>query len=377
MKQSDSIDMEGRVFKVKDVAEAIESWAPLCYQDSYDNSGLQVGDPQDQVDGILVALDLTMDVLQEAELKGCNVIVTHHPLLFHTPRTFTGRTLVERMTMRAIRSGISVYSAHTSLDNAPLGVSHEMALRIGLKDIRPLKPLADSLLKLTVQVPEADLEPVRKALLETGCGRLGQYGDCASWTPSRTVFRPLEGSVPYLGKAGELTGTDEARLEVCVPVHLRYKAEQALLKAHPYQQPAYGFQKLDGPLSDWGSGVLGDLEIPLEREAFLDRVSDAFPGTRLAYSADFSGSIRTVALCGGAGAFLASSALKAGAQAFLTGEISYHQYFTDSDQMMLVSMGHYQSEQFTVDLLMRILDGALDGMRVEKSAMGHNPVAYH
>lgn len=369
-------NVEGHAFRVLDVAEAIERWAPLCYQDSYDNSGLQVGDPRDQVRGVLVALDLTMDVLLEAERKGCNLIVTHHPLLFHTPRTFTGRTLVERMTMRAIRSGISVYSAHTSLDNAPLGVSHEMASRIGLRDLRPLQPLADGLLELTVQVPVADLDRVRQALLEAGCGRLGQYGDCASWMPSQTVFRPLKGAVPHLGKQDELTHVEEARLVVCVPAHLRHKAEEALLESHPYEQPAYGFKKLDGPLSDWGSGVVGRLERPMERDRFLDLVRSAFGDARLAYSADFKGTVETVALCGGAGAFLAPSALKAGAQAFLTGEISYHQFFTDSDRLLLVSMGHYESEQFTVDLLERIICGALDGIRVGKSETGHNPVAY-
>lgn len=362
--------------KASEVFQLMEQVAPLAYQDGFDNAGLQVGYRDREVTGVMVSLDLMPCVLEEARREGCNVILTHHPLLFRTPKTLTGRTETERMVMRALEWGISVYSAHTNLDNAPMGVNHEMASRLGLVNTRILQPRNDALWKFCAFLPSSCVDAVRKALSEAGCGSLGGYQGCCYLSDVSECYIPGEDSNPAVGEPLRESRNPSVRLEMIVPGHLRSEAERILRSQHPYEVPAYDFIKVEGPDADYGSGMIGDLKEEMSQEDFLALVKEVFHVSRLAHSPLYSSKVRRVALCGGAGSFLIPEAIRQKADVFLTGEISYHEFFDRKGRILLAAAGHYETEQFTQDLIERILKERFPDLKVQRSLSAYNPVSY-
>ncbi len=361
--------------KIKEVVSALEKFAPLPLQDDFDNAGLQVGLTDAEVTGALLCVDVTEAVMEEAIGLGCNLIVAHHPLLFKSLKSITGKTYVERCVLKAVKNDITVYAAHTNLDNAMNGVNFKIAEKIGMKNVRVLEPKENTLLKLVAFVPAAQADEVRRALFDAGCGNIGNYDSCSYNVNGEGTFRAAEGAHPFCGKIGELHREAEVRIETVLPYFLRSKAEKALLEIHPYEEPVYDFYALQNEWPQTGSGIIGDLDVPMNENDFLRDIKKKFEAGCVKHSRLNGRLIRRVALCGGAGAFLLPKAVGK-ADAFLTGEIRYHDYFFYENDMLVTEIGHYESEQYTKEIFQSIIRDLFPSVEVYISRINTNPIKY-
>ncbi|RPD44632.1 Nif3-like dinuclear metal center hexameric protein [Hymenobacter sediminis] len=339
---------------VQDLARVLERAAPLAYQESYDNAGLQCGDPQMEVRGVLIALDCTPAVVDEALRRGCNVVVAHHPLIFKPLKRLTGANEVEQTLLKAIRHDVALYAAHTNLDNVRHGVNRKLAEKLGLTNLRILDPKPGLLAKLITYVPLTHTEAVLQALYQAGAGQVGDYSECSFRTEGTGTFTPGAGTDPFLGRRGEAEVVREERVEVLLPLHLQQTALRALRQAHPYEEVAYEIVKLENTNQDVGSGMVGELPEPLSPQQFRQRLKQAL-GVPVVKHTEFEQPIRKVALCGGAGSFLISKARAAGADAYVTGDLKYHEYFAAEGRLLLCDVGHFESEQFTGEIFRDLL----------------------
>ncbi|WP_400190758.1 Nif3-like dinuclear metal center hexameric protein [Hymenobacter sp. B81] len=336
------------------LARALEEWAPLPYQESYDNAGLQCGDPTMLVQGVLIALDCTPAVIDEAVRRGCNVVVVHHPVIFQPLKRLTGATEVERTIMRALRYEVAVYAAHTNLDNVRHGVSRHLAEKLGLSQLRVLDPKPGLLGKLITYVPPAHAEAVLQALYAAGAGQVGDYHDCSFRLAGTGTFTPGPGTSPAIGRPNQPETVAEQRVEVLLPLHRQAAALRALRQAHPYEEVAYELIKLENQHQEVGSGMIGELAEALPVAEFLARLRQRL-GVPVVKHTAFAGPIRKVAVCGGAGSFLTRKAVAAGADAYVTGDIKYHEFFAPEGRLLLCDVGHYESEQYTGELFQALL----------------------
>ena len=261
---------------IKEIVHALDRFAPLPLQDGYDNAGLQVGLTEAEATGALLCLDVTEAVIDEAVALGCNLIVAHHPLLFKGVKSLTGRDYVERCVIKALRNDIAIYAAHTNLDNLQGGVSFKMAEKLGLSEVRVLEPKEQALTKLVTFVPQAHADAVRKALFSAGCGCIGRYDSCSYNLQGEGTFRAHEGTHPFCGEKGELHTAPEVRIETVSPNYLVQTAVKALIKAHPYEEPAYDLYPLQNQWTQAGAGVIGILKEPETELDFLRRVKKCF-----------------------------------------------------------------------------------------------------
>ncbi|KUG08986.1 Nif3-like dinuclear metal center hexameric protein [Solirubrum puertoriconensis] len=339
---------------VQDLTRALEAWAPLPFQESYDNAGLQCGDPQMLVKGVLIALDCTPAIIDEAVRRGCNMVVVHHPVIFQPLKRLTGSTEVERTIMRALRLDVAVYAAHTNLDNVRHGVSRKLGEKLGLQNLRVLDPKPGLLAKLITYVPAAHTDAVLQALYAAGAGQIGDYHDCSFRLDGTGTFTPGPGTNPYEGTVGKPQTAPEQRVEVLLPLHLQHKALGALRQAHPYEEVAYEVVKLENVHQDVGSGMVGELPEALSAKEFLRLLRERLHVPVVKHT-EHHAVIRKVALCGGAGSFLTKKAVAAGADAYVTGDIKYHEFFAPEGKLMLCDVGHYESEQYTNELFRELL----------------------
>ena len=362
--------------KVKEIVSALERFAPLPLQDGFDNAGLQVGLTEAEATGALLCLDVTEAVVDEAVALGYNLIVSHHPLIFKGYKSVTGKDYIERCIIKAITHGITIYSAHTNLDNAPGGVNYKIAEKIGLKNVRILAPKEDCLLKLVTFVPVEQAEKVRKALFEAGCGCIGNYDSCSYNLQGEGTFRALEGANPFCGQVGELHTESEIRVETVLPAFRKSAVVKALMANHPYEEPAFDLYPIKNTWSQVGSGVVGELEEPETELEFLKRIKKLFEVGCVKHSRLTGRLIQKVALCGGSGAFLAPQAVASGADLFLTGEIKYHDYFSFEDRILMTEIGHYESEQYTKEIFYSIIREMFPGLDVQVTRVNTNPIKY-
>ncbi|GAA4385685.1 Nif3-like dinuclear metal center hexameric protein [Hymenobacter koreensis] len=339
---------------VQNLTRALEAWAPLPYQESYDNAGLQCGDPQAVVTGVLIALDCTPAIIEEAVHRNCNVVVVHHPVIFQPLKRLTGATEVERTIMLALRSNVAVYAAHTNLDNVQHGVSRLLAEKIGLENLRVLDPKSGLLGKLAVYTPPEHAEAVKRALYDAGAGRIGQYSDCSFQFAGQGTFTPGADANPHTGRPNRAETVQELRVEVLLPLHLQSQVLRAMRAAHPYEEVAYDLVKLENQHQEVGSGMVGELPEPLPPQEFLRRLREQLHVPVVKHT-EFSASIKKVAVCGGAGSFLTKKAVAAGADAYVTGDIKYHEFFAPEGRLLLCDVGHYESEQYTSELFRALL----------------------
>lgn len=361
--------------KIKDVVNALEKFAPLPLQDDFDNAGLQIGLTEAEVTGALLCLDVTEAVVDEAVGLGYNLIIAHHPLLFKSLRSITGRTYVERCVMKAVKNDIAVYAAHTNLDNAMNGVNFKIAEKIGMTNVQVLVPKEDMLLKLVTFVPKAQAESVRNALFHVGCGCIGNYDSCSYNLNGDGTFCAGEGTHPFVGKIGEIHHEDEVRIETILPSYLKGKAEQALIESHPYEEPAYDFYPLKNGWFQAGAGVIGDLIEPENESDFLMNIKKIFEVGCVKHSRLKGRLIKRVALCGGAGAFLLPKAVGK-ADAFITGEVRYHDYFFYENDILVTEIGHYESEQYTREIFQTIIRDLFPSLEIRISRINTNPIKY-
>jgi dinuclear metal center YbgI/SA1388 family protein len=364
------------MIKLKEITGTLERLAPLSFQESYDNSGLQVGDPEQQISGILVTLDVTEEVIAEAARLGFNLLVSHHPVIFSGLKSLTGRTVPERIIAMAIREGIAIYSGHTNFDTVAGGVNRMMALRLGLTRLKVLDPLKGRLKKVAVFVPNAYLDTVRRAMFEAGAGQIGAYDSCSFNLEGTGTFRGLEGTDPFVGKPGELHQEPETRLETVVPEHLLDGVLKAMVNAHPYEEVAYDVYPLENEYAVAGAGMTGELEDPMEEEVFLGFVKERFGVPVIRHSALLGKPVQKVALCGGAGSFLLGKAIRSGADVFITGDMKYHQFFEAEGKIVVMDVGHFESEQFTRELFYDLLTKKFPKFAVRLSETDTNPIKY-
>ncbi|HLP04677.1 MAG TPA: Nif3-like dinuclear metal center hexameric protein [Paludibacter sp.] len=361
---------------VKSICDLIEEIAPLPLQESYDNAGLLVGDPQMEVTSVLVCIDVTEEVMDEAICKGCNLIVSHHPLIFTGLKQLTGKNEVQRCVIKAVRNNVAVYAAHTNLDNVPEGVSGRMASLIGLKNMRVLQPLENKLLKLVTFVPQLHSYTVREALFQAGAGHIGNYDSCSFNAEGTGTFRANELANPFVGEIDKLHSEPELRIEVVLPDHLKQDVVAALLKVHPYEEPAYDLIPLANSWQTAGAGIVGELEEPEDELAFLNRVKTVFSLPLIRHTALTNKRIKRVALCGGAGSSFLADALKAKADIYISGDFKYHEFFNAGNKILIADIGHFESEQFTKDIFYEIITKKMPTFAVQISETKTNPINY-
>ena len=362
--------------KIKEIVSALEMFAPLPLQDGFDNAGLQIGLTDAEATGALLCLDVTEAVIDEAIEKSCNLVISHHPLVFKGFKSLTGRDYVERCVMKAIKHDIVVFSMHTNLDNAPQGVNYKIAGKIGMQNLQILEPKEDVLLKLVTFVPQEKADDVRKALFDAGCGCIGNYDACSYNLEGRGTFRAGEGTHPYCGTKGEFHVEPEVRIETILPAFRKERVVKALVAAHPYEEPAYDLYPLRNSWNQVGSGVVGELPEPEDERNFLLRVKELFNVGCVKHSRFGGRKIRKVALCGGAGAFLLPRALAGGADEFITGEVKYHDYFFYEDRILVAEIGHYESEQYTQEIFYSIIKDLFPVLKVGMTSVNTNPINY-
>lgn len=365
--------------KIADIIGTIEHAAPRALQEDYDNCGLQLGDAGRECTGVLLSVDVTPAVVTEAVETGCNLIVAHHPLLFKGLKRITGGTNVERCVMEALKHDIAIYAAHTSLDNANEGVSKEMARMLGVTDTEPLEPVGGKMQKLVTYVPREYAEKVRTALFDAGAGHIGNYDSCSYNLEGKGTFRALDGADPFVGEAGKVHTEAETRIEVIVPAWLAKGAEQALVAAHPYEEPAYEFLQIANECRAYGAGCIGNLAEPVSPMEFVEKVKATFcsPVARCTAVVDNPDKmIRRVAMCGGSGGSLTGTALAKGADAYITSDTRYHDFSDYGDKLLIVDIGHHESESCTKQIFYRIISEKFANFAVRYAHADKNPIYY-
>lgn len=362
--------------KIKEIVSALDRFAPLPLQDGFDNAGLQIGLTEAEATGALLCLDVTEAVLDEAIALGCNLVISHHPLIFKGYKSITGKDYVERCILKAIRNDMVLYAAHTNLDNAKGGVNYKIAEKIGLKHLQVLEPKRNSLLKLVTFVPTEQAERVRKALFAAGCGNIGGYDSCSYNLKGEGTFRAGENTHPFCGSIGELHREEEVRIETILPSYKKGEVVRALLSAHPYEEPAFDLYPLENEWTQAGAGIVGELETPETELEFLKRIKKIFEVECVKHNRLTGREIQKVALCGGAGAFLIPQAICSGADIFITGEIKYHDYFGHEDEILLAEIGHYESEQYTKEIFYSIIRDLFPNFALHLSKINTNPIKY-
>lgn len=363
--------------RIQDVIRALEQWAPPQLQESYDNCGLQTGDPGSEVARALLTLDCTEAVVEEAVAQGCGLIIAHHPLIFKALKTLTGEDEVQRTLMAAVRGHVAIYAIHTNLDNVNDGVSGAMAAKLGLESLHVLDPRPGQLLKLSVFVPQRHADAVRNALFAAGAGRVGAYDECSFNIEGTGTFRAGAGTHPFVGEQGKRHAEAEVRMEVICPVHLQQAVVAALHQAHPYEEVAFDLYPLLNRNAGMGSGLVGEWKEPLREVDFLGRLKEVFGPPAVRHTQLTGRPVKRVALCGGSGAFLIGKALAAGADAFVTGDVKYHDFFLPEGRMLLADIGHFESERFTPELIQNHLTRILPTFATRLSETGTNPIHFH
>lgn len=362
--------------KIKEIVEILDELAPPSYQESYDNAGLITGNSQLDCTGIICTLDATEEVILEAIQKGCNMVVAHHPIVFSGLKKITGKNYVERTIITAIKNDVAIYAIHTNLDSLLTGVNGKMADKLGLENRKVLLPKPNNLMKLFVYVPGEHAKKVREAIFEAGAGVIGKYNDCSFTINGTMTFTPGEGTDPFIGETGKRETSPEDKIEIIFPAYLREKIIATLTEAHPYEEVAYDIIALSNYFPEVGSGLVGELTEPLDELEFLTLIKERFNLKVIRHTPLTGKKVKKVALCGGAGSFLIKNALSAGADFYITSDIKYHEFFDAENKMVLADIGHWESEQFTTDLLHDVLHSKITTFAVLESEVKTNPVNY-
>jgi dinuclear metal center YbgI/SA1388 family protein len=362
---------------IKDVIDYLEGIAPSSLQESYDNAGLIVGNDATEVKGILICLDSTEAILDEALKKNCNLIVAHHPIVFSGLKKLNGKNYVERVIIKAIQNNLAIYAAHTNLDNVQVGVNKKVCDRIGLKNCRILSPKKNILRKLVTFCPTDQGDKIRAALFEAGAGNISNYDECSYNTEGYGTFRGGEGTNPFVGKTGEQHRENETKVESIFPAYLQPRIVASLLKAHPYEEVAYDIYPLENSHPQIGSGMIGELENETDEKNFLKHIKEAMRTDCIRHTDLLNKKVKRVAVCGGAGSFLLNDAIREKADFFITADFKYHQFFDSDGKIVIADIGHYESEQFTKELFAELLKQKFSTFAAHLSKTVTNPIYYY
>ena len=362
--------------KLTEICSYLDSAVPLSFQEGYDNSGLQVGQPEKEITSAMVTLDVTEEVIDEAIREGCDMIISHHPIIFSPIKKISGQSYTGRILIKAIKHDISIYTSHTNLDMSGEGVSKKMAKKLGLMNINVLSPLKNKLLKLVTFVPVDHLDKVRDAVFNAGAGVIGNYDNCAFSVEGTGSFRGGAETNPFVGEKGKLHFEKEARFETILFSHLKNKVIKALLETHPYEEVAYDIYMLENDNINIGLGCVAELNNQVSETDFLHMVSDVFGAGGIRYSKLRNTMIRKVALCGGSGVSLLNEAISSKADAFVTGDIKYHNFFEAENRILLVDCGHFETEKFSTEILYDLIIKKFPNFAVRFSKTNTNPINY-
>ena len=362
--------------KISEIISAIEYFAAPELQEEYDNAGLITGQHGQNCTGVLCTLDVTMDVIQEAKQNNLNLVLAHHPIIFRGLKRINGKNYVERIIIEAIKNDIAIYAAHTNLDNILLGVNGMIARKLGLENIRILDPKKKMLRRLITFAPVDNAEEVRQAVFQAGAGKIGKYGECSFNTLGTGTFKAEEGADPYVGEIGKQHQEQETKIEIVFPFYLENQVVRALIQAHPYEEVAYDIFTMENRHFGIGSGIIGELAEPKDEKEFLKVLRNTFHAEGIRHTDFIQRPVKKIALCGGAGSFLIPAALSAGADIYISADMKYHEFFDGDGKMMLADIGHYESEQFTTDLLHDLLVEKFPNFAVLKTSINTNPVRY-
>lgn len=363
--------------QIQQIISCLETLAPLSYQEGYDNAGLLTGSPDWEVSGVLLTLDVTEEVLQEALEKKCNLIVSHHPLIFKGLKKLTGENPVERAVIVAIKHDIALYAAHTNLDNMRWGVNDRIAEKLGLIHRRVLSPSPGTLRKLYTFAPRGEVtQRVLEALFAAGAGKIGSYSECSFTHPGTGSFKPEAGAHPYVGQPGSRHLEEETQIEVVFPRHLERQVLGALQQAHPYEEVAFDVVALANPHPGIGAGLVGELPEAVPEAEFLQHIRRTMGAQSLRHTALLGRPVQKVAVCGGAGSFLLPAAIASGAALYLSADFKYHEFFDADNQIVIADIGHFESEQYTVDIFYNIITEKIPNFAPLKSIIRTNPINY-
>ena len=362
--------------KIKDVVQCIENYAPLRYQEDFDNAGLIVGDAEAHANAALLCVDITEDVVDEAISKKINLIISHHPVVFSGLKKFTGKTFTQRIIAKAIKHDIALYAAHTNMDNITGGVNTKICEKLGLVNCKILQPRKNELVKIVVYVPASHTEKVRNAMFNAGAGNIGAYSNCSFGAKGEGTFTANENAKPFVGEIGKLHIEDEVKIEMIATKNNLHEIKKAIVKNHPYEEVAFDIYNVENEYENVGSGMIGDLPSPMTHEDFYKMLKNAFSLKIIRATKPVSEKISRVALCGGAGSFLLGDAIANQADIFVSGDFKYHQFFDADGKITIADIGHFESEQFTTEIFYDIIKKNLPNFAAQFAEKNINPVVY-
>jgi dinuclear metal center YbgI/SA1388 family protein len=362
--------------KIAKITGALEEFAPPALQESYDNAGLIVGSSDAETGKVLITVDVTEDVVDEAIATGAGLIVAHHPIVFSGLKKLNGKNYVERVVMKAIKHDIAIYAIHTNLDNILEGTNKYLAELLGLTNLKVLSPAGGQLLKLVVFCPLSHAGKVRDAIFGAGAGVIGNYDRCSFNAEGSGSFRAGDNTNPFAGEKGKEHFEEEVRIETILPFYLKGKVINAMLAAHPYEEVAYDIYRLENKTFKTGSGITGTLKEEMKTTDFLKKLKDVTGAGCIRHTKIVKPTVKKIALCGGSGAFLINAAKSAGADIYITGDVKYHEFFDAGEKMIIADTGHYETEQFTVEILYDFIKEKFPTFAVQKSDIVTNPISY-
>ena len=363
--------------KIKDIINLFNEFAPLQLQESYDNAGLIVGDPEGETNSVLLTIDVTEEVIDEAIKKKDALIIAHHPIIFSPLKKITGKNYAERCIIKAIQNNIAIFAVHTNIDAVYNGVNAKICEKIDLNNTRILEPKEDLLVKLVTFIPDDYVEKVRIKLFEAGAGHIGNYDACSFNTQGIGTFRAGENTNPFVGKKGNIHKENETRFETIIPLFYKDNVIKALMESHPYEEVAYDIYPIKNKFNAAGSGMIGELNKPISEKKMLDLLKEAFNCKCIRHTRFLNKPIKKVALCGGSGSFLLQQAIQNNADIFISGDFKYHQFFDADNKILIADIGHFESEQFTTEIFYDVLTKKLTNFAIHFSKVNTNPLNYY
>lgn len=362
--------------KLKEIISYLDLVAPLALQEDYDNAGLIVGNPNQEISAVLITVDVIESVVDEAIQKGANLIIAHHPIVFSGLKKITGKNYIERVIIKAIKNDIAIYAAHTNLDSIWGGVNSKIADKLKLTNQKILAPVQNHLLKLVYFVPVENAEETRNAIFDAGAGYIGNYDMCSFNTEGMGSFRAGSNTKPFVGNKGQIHFENEIRIETVFPKHLSGKIIDALISSHPYEEVAYDIYSLDNKFEKAGLGVVGELSDEVDELDFLNSLKRIFNAECVRYTSLLNKPIKKVAVCGGSGSFLLKNAIQANADVFVSGDFKYHQFFDAEEKILIADIGHFETEQITKELFYELLTKKFPKFAIHLTEINSNPINY-
>ena len=362
--------------RLSEIVKYFDKATPLMLQENYDNSGLLIGDVEKDISKVLISLDITEEVIEEALREKCSLIISHHPLIFTPLKKLTSKNLTERLIVKAIKNDIAIYAMHTNLDNISNGVNAILAKKLAISNTHILSPAASKLKKLVCFCPTESAEKVREAMFKSGAGNIGNYDSCSYNLEGMGSFRALDNANPYVGKKGKLHFENETRIETVVPDFYLNAVVKSMINAHPYEEVAYDIYPIENKYLLSGSGMIGELDHEMDIKDFLKFVKEKLNAKHIRHNKLINRKVRKIAICGGSGSFLIEKAYGQKADVFITADIKYHDFFEYQGEMTIVDAGHFETEQFTKELIRSILNEKFPNFAVQISETITNPVSF-